>query len=623
MTRFRFYSLMAFIGCGIVLWIAYLFSVQVLNLHDFTYKCRLRYQPAKEIIIPYRGAIMDSGGNLLVNSVKYFQIDIDRAYIKDICKRSSKDPEKTFDKIAKIISTHTDISAETVSARLHHKSLSNSIQISRHIREAELSAISEDFRLAGILQPISSFSYMKRHYPRGNLAARLLGMVSEKSKGKNWNLKKNSIYRLVGKCGIEYIYDHYLNGNYGWEQVLYDGNNCRIPDPKLENRPAINGKSVYLTIDADIQEILENKLQSGIDKYEAKNAIGLVMNPQTGEIIAMAGLSHTDKHRSVSAVRALPNLTVSFNFEPGSTLKPVTSLLGLELNIFKPDDVINCRKYVVGKRTIKDAHSFDDLTYKEVIVNSSNPGISRIVEKVGAKPLYDRLVAMGFGHKTGSDFTGESSGILRKLRHWQGFSLHSISFGQEISATGLQLATAYCALANGGKVMQPAILKKVVGENDEVIYQFEPKVLRKISNRKDLETLRDFLTGVVDYGTGRSARMEFIPIAGKTGTAEKQLEGVRGYDKKAYTSVFAGYLPADNPKLVCVIAYDEPDYKYHYASMSAVLSLHNVINQTLILPSCDIIPQPRTQNLMLVKLSDVTGMDPLQAISRLRKKKIA
>jgi membrane peptidoglycan carboxypeptidase len=275
-------------------------------------------------------------------------------------------------------------------------------------------------------------------------------------------------------------------------------------------------------------------------------------------------------------------------------------------------------------RIITDDHEYEELNLRNIISYSSNVGISKTVEKIGAKPLYDRLIAMGFGHKSGSNLFGEMSGIFRKLSDWQGFSLHSISFGQEMSVTALQLANGYCALANGGKVMQPYLLEKFTDDENNLIRQHTPKVLRNISEPAALDTLKSFLQSVVDYGTATGTKLPHITIGGKTGTAEKIISGQAGYSEDKYTSVFAGFFPVKEPQYVMVIVYDEADYDSYsyYASMSAVPTFKEVLLDIDRLNDVSITAEAKLSEINYIKMPDLIGLSKQEAIKQLQKNKI-
>ncbi|MCD4818231.1 MAG: PASTA domain-containing protein [Candidatus Cloacimonetes bacterium] len=602
----------------ILIWMIYLFIVQIMDPHDFKNVINRRQHLSKQIITSYRGNIYDRNKQLLVSSIKLYQIDIDRNAISKYCKKNAVKGIKIADvyqEIAKIISKYTAISRKSVLLKLNTNLKANAVFIVKNITENDIENIKAKFGEENIPGLVKSFSGIRRTYPKNKLAARLLGMV--KSSEKN----RETIYDVRGKCGLESTFDTELSGKYGWKEVFSDANNRKIPFLFLKENKPQNGNSIILTIDANLQEIMENNLTHGIEKYKAKNAIGVIMNPQTGEILAMAGLSKEDNFKSPGSLRALPNLAVSFMFEPGSTLKPITALIALEKDIYKPEQKIDCRDYQMENRLIKDVHEYRYLSFKDIIAHSSNVGVSKIVEKIGSKMLYDRMVELGFGHRTGSNLAGESDGIFRKLKDWQGFSLHSISFGQEISVTAIQLANAYCTFANGGNVMKPYICSEIIDENGKRVKKFKPKKLRTISDKKSVDTLKDFLKGVVDYGTGVATKFDQLTVAGKTGTAEKSKSGTAGYSKDKYTSVFAGFFPVEDPKYVMVVAFDEPDFYqyYHYAAQSAVPTFKNIIKNMINLPQNNLLSEAKEKDIEFVKMPKLIGLTKEKTLLKLSK----
>jgi cell division protein FtsI/penicillin-binding protein 2 len=622
--RLAFFLIIQFLM--IVIWAAYLFSVQMLDPHGLESIVKKRQNYSKQIITPVRGELLDRNRNVLVSSVKLYQIDIDRNAIIQFCKRN---PQKSitvndmYEKIGAIISKNSSLSQSSIVKKLHSSSSAGSIYITDDIYEGQMNIIQNLFDESKIPGLVRSFSGIRRNYPKDKLAASLLGMVSPSDKNANES-GTESIYNIRGVSGFEATFESELAGRYGWREEVNDAKNEKIPLNNLKEHKPQNGNSIVLTIDSNLQEILELNLSNGLEKYKAKHGIGVIMEPYTGEILAMAGVSHDDKYKSAAAMRSLQNMPVSFMFEPGSVMKPITALLAIENNIYQMDTQIDCRDYRMENRIIKDSHEHRTLNFKDVIAYSSNVGISRIVEKIGSKKLYDRYIEMGFGHKTGSNIAGESSGIFRKLKDWQGFSLHSISFGQEISVTALQLAVAYSALANGGKVMKPLVHKEIIDENGKIVSVNKPQKIRTISDPKSLEKLKEMLQATVDYGTATGTKFENLTVAGKTGTAEKSKVGGGGYSEDKYTAVFTGFFPVEKPKYVMIVVFDEPTYTnyYYYASLSAVPTFKSIIRNMMNLPSSDLLIDIAEKENQFVEMPNVTGFHKAQAFVLLKERGI-
>jgi len=615
----RFYFLVVIFSLAAVLWTVYLFCIQILDPFHLAGARRMRYTPQKEILVPRRGSILDAKGNLLVSSISYYQIDIDRATVASWAKGKKIPYEKALDMCATMITTQTALSKEEVLKKLTYGNKLTSIQISNKISEVELDRLIKDFQAKDMPGLIYSFASMKRIYSKDILAARVLGSVCEVSNGYDPATNSKSLYKLSGVCGIESTYDKYLSGNYGWKEVVLDANHQPVPYPNLHSKKPENGMNLWLTIDSQIQEIVENALYEGIEQYGAKNGGAIVMDPNTGKILAMAGVSGEDKTEDPNLVRVKSNIAVSFMFEPGSTMKPLTILPAIEHKLIKPTEKIQCGRYQVGRRVISDTHQYGELTPREIITKSSNVGIAKIAERIGSTRLYEKFIALGFGQKTALNMTGESSGMFAKLQNWDGYTLHSVAFGQAISTTALQLATAYSAIANGGKLMKPIIVESIRDDEGKIVEQYEPSVLRTVSTPAVTDTVKSYLQGVVDSGTARHIKMDYIQVGGKTGTAQKNIAGTRGYSEGKYSSVFVGMFPIEKPQMVVVVFYDEPAPGFHFGSTSSAPTFKKIVENILFMPDCQILPYNERLMQTTLTMPNLIGMHLFQAESSLNR----
>jgi cell division protein FtsI/penicillin-binding protein 2 len=615
----RLYFLKIIIFLLALLWAIYLFIVQIFDPFNLSYRRQIRYNPSKEISIPVRGNIYDRNGEMFASTIKFYQIDVDRNKVFNYSKKKKKNPAEVFDYISTVICKYSEEEKSKVLNKLLNKK-SNTVLISNSIKESELLNITNELEKKNLSVIIPSFRSMQRIYSKGKLGARLLGLVKEIQDESD--PKNRSVYRMEGFCGVEASFDEYLKGEYGWKETLYDANKSIVTYPDLQEKPAKDGNTVYLTIDSEIQQIVEDNLWEGIKKYNAANAMAVVMNPKTGEILAMAGLSRSDGNTSESLIRSSMNLPVTHRFEPGSTIKPFVSLLALDKKLFRTNDLINCARYNVGRRTIKDSHELGTISFEDIIVKSSNVGIAKVAERIGSVELYNRYIALGFGHKTGANIYGESAGNLKKYTDWSGYTLHSLSFGQEMTVNTLQLTNAYSTIANGGKVLRPYILKEVRDANNKLITKTEPKVIRTISNANNIKLEQQYLKNVVERGTATTTRLNYVSIGGKTGTAEKKAEGSAGYGKYTYSSVFSGFFPVEDPQYVMTVMFDEPDYAYHFGSMSSVPTFKKITEQIIALPTCKLIPNMKQGKQIMVKMPDVMGLSISEARSKLNKNNI-
>lgn len=596
-----------------VLWTVYLFSLQVFDPFNLSRDRRVRYTPHKEILIPTRGAVYDANGSLLVSSISHYQIDIDRTAVDLWARRRSISLEEGFQKIAAAIGGNSSIGKDEVLQRLRMGNRLNSIQITNRIRESELEKIIRCFETGQLPGLIHSFSSMRRIYSKDILAARLLGSVKAESDGFDPATMSKSLYKLKGICGVEATYDKMLAGEYGWREYVVDANQKRVPYPNLHQKKPVNGLSVRLTIDSSIQEIVENALYDGVIKYNAKNAGAVVMEPHTGRILALAGVAADDRTIDPGMVRVRPNIPLSFMFEPGSTQKPLTMLSVIENKAITPTELIPCGTYQVGRRTISDTHYYGPLNGMDIIAKSSNVGVARLAERVGSVKLYEKFISLGYGQKSGLNFYGESSGMFSKLDNWDSYTLHSVSFGQGMSVTAMQHAAAFSAVSNGGKFMKPMIVDAYLDENGRVVEQFEPTVLRQISGKAVADTIVTYMQAVVDRGTGKHIKMDYISLAGKTGTAQKNVEGTRGYSSGKYNSVWVGMFPAENPQMVIVVFYDEPAIGFHYGSTSAAPTFKKIVEDILFMPNCKILAFNERLMQSTLKMPDLKGKPLIQA----------
>lgn len=587
--RSRYQVLRAVLGLVTLLWVGYLFTLQIFDPFKLDQQRKNRYTPHKEIIIPTRGSIYDASGNLLVSSISFYQIDIDRKAVKLWADEKTLELNEAYSQISKAISENSQVQSQEVMKRLTMNDKLSSIQITNKIREMELEKILKAFeeeRLPGLSH---SFSSMRRIYSRNILGARVLGSVKAVSEGYDEETGNRSLYKLSGICGIESSYDDLLAGDYGWREVVYDAKHRRMPYPNLHEKKARDGYNLHLTIDSSIQEVVEEALYEGLETYGAKNGGAIIMDPHTGRVLAMAGVSAEDKYIDPGLVRVKSNIPVSFMFEPGSTMKPLTLLVAMDKKLVHSNDYFPTGSMTVRGRTISDTHSYGMVRPVDVISKSSNVAIAMIGDRIGAKTLYEKFISLGYGQKTGSNLSGESSGMFAKLENWDGYTLHSVSFGQAISVTALQHCTAFCTVANGGKMVQPFVLDSVTDINGNLIQKHEPQVLRQVFGKAAADTVRSYMQAVVDYGTGRHIKMDYITIAGKTGTAQKAAEGGGGYAGGKYNSVFVGMFPVEAPKMVMIVFYDEPAPGYHYGSTSAAPTFKKIVENILFMPSSNIL----------------------------------
>ncbi|MCK6556547.1 transpeptidase family protein [Candidatus Binatia bacterium] len=386
----------------------------------------------------------------------------------------------------------------------------------------------------------------RRTYPRGPLAAQVVGFAGRGSKGLE---------------GVELLYDQVLRGPLDAVVARRDGGGrLMLVDPAAP-QPSRGGARVELTIDASLQQVAETELEAAVKARRAAAGVAVVMDPATGEILALASMPRFDpNHLTQGSADRWRNRVTADAFEPGSTFKGVLAAAALEAGVVKPTERVFCENgsYAVGNRVVHDHDPYGWLTFSDVIKYSSNIGSARIGERLGADRFEAALRAFGFGRQTGVDLPGEVTGIVRPRDKWGRINLVTMSFGQGIAVTPIQLLRAYAAIANGGKLMRPYVVRRVVGADGSVLLENAPEIVGRPISPRTAAAVTDMLRGVVDAGTGTQAKVEGIPVAGKTGTAQKVDTETGRYHPRARMSSFVGFLPADNPRFAILVVIDSP-----------------------------------------------------------------
>ena len=397
----------------------------------------------------------------------------------------------------------------------------------------------------------------KRVYPMGTLLGQVLGFTNIDSKGIE---------------GIEFKYDELLTGKPGKIVVKKDAMGRKIMSTPYFLEPSVSGYDLVLTIDSQIQNIVENELKKGVEEAKADRGMALLMNPETGAILAMASYPFFDpnSYRDFNS-ETRRNLPIWFSFEPGSTMKVFILASAVEEKKVNPDTKFNCENgwRRVGPATIRDVHPYGVLTVAEILEKSSNICASKIGETVGREKLYDRLSNFGFGRPTGIDLSGESSGMMAKSSRWGPVELATISFGQGIAVTSIQIAAALSAIANGGYLVKPYMVEQIITPDGKVVTKNKPDVVSKVLSYDTAEEITEMMEKVVESGTGKKAAISGYKVAGKTGTAQIPNPNTRGYYGHRYMSSFIGFGPSDDPKVTLVVVVENPKNGYYGGTVAA------------------------------------------------------
>jgi cell division protein FtsI (penicillin-binding protein 3) len=385
-----------------------------------------------------------------------------------------------------------------------------------------------------------------------------------------------------GLEGLESYYNSYLQGTGGWLVSMQDAKKNLLMSYQQDFLPPKNGHSLVLTIDDVIQNIAERELYKMYDKYNAKGASIIVMDPKNGDILALANYPAFDLNnvakRSPESIR---NRAINDFFEPGSIFKIVTASAAIEENAVKLTDKFDCENgaWKVGKRVLHDHRPHGILTFKEVIELSSNIGTVKAASIFGPEKMFKYMRLFGFYEKTGIDLPGEVVGMNRPLSGWTPSSMYAIPMGQEVTSTAIQLARAISVIADNGFLVKPRIVKQILDEEGEVVKEFPAQITRKVISPKTAATIRGILMGVVETGTGKKAQMEEFSAGGKTGTAQKVDPGGK-YSHNRFVASFIGFAPVSRPVLAIAVCVDEPHPVYFGGDVAAPV-FKNVADESL------------------------------------------
>ncbi len=444
----------------------------------------------------------------------------------------------------------------------------------------------EHIKQAGIYG-LGVFDEPYRVYPMDGLAGALVGFVAADGHGVN---------------GLEYQCDAWLRGENGVKTIIRDARRKAFWLAEEGYRPARDGFHVVLTIDAEIQATVERELLAGVERFAAEGGVGIVMHPKTGAILAMANVPGFDPNDYGDYGASLyRNRAITDPYEPGSTFKPFVAAAALSEGVVKLGEVFDCEDGVWkdGRRVLHDHHPYGLLTFEDVVVKSSNIGMAKIGKRLGPERLHRALKAFGFGDKTGVDLSGEDPGMVQSLSRWSTYTTTSVPMGHEISVTPLQLTRAFCALANGGEMLQPFMIRAVLAADGRVVRDFsDPTPRSRAVPAKIAKTMKDkLLCAVVNRGTGKKAQLARYQVFGKTGTAQIAAAGGGGYKKeRAYMASFIGAAPADDPQVVVLVAIRRPDPSIAYGGGAvAAPVVREILSHTL--AYLDVAPDRATASL--------------------------
>ena len=500
-----------------------------------------------------RGTIYDRGGNALAVSIEGTSI---AAYLNQI-----EDKPSASKALAGILRKDRRKLLKQFQAR------QGFIWVKRQATPKEVSAV----KTLG-LKGIGFIPEYNRFYPNKSVAAQVIGFTGIDGNGLE---------------GAEYYYDQVLSGTEEKYTVLKDALGRGFARDQNAEDPVYNsihgGKNIILTIDRNIQYITQTALEASVKEFSAKSGMAVVMDPRTGEVLALSHYPSFNPNVFKEYPRHLwRNRALTDPFEPGSTMKIFSAAAALSSGICSPSTIFYCENgaYKIGANTIHDTHPRGWLSLQQIVKYSSNIGIAKVVEMVGPEALYNTLKKFGFGNKTGLDSPGETTGILTSSNRWSKIDSSAIAFGQGISTSAIQLVSAAAAIANGGLLMKPFIVQSITNENGRILKRTVPEIIGRATSPEVASTVKRIMqTVVTEGGTGTSAFLDGYTVCGKTGTAQKTDESGT-YARGKYISSFLGFAPADNPRLVILVVIDEP-VDAHYGGTVAAPAFQNIAHETL------------------------------------------
>lgn len=513
-----------------------LYDLQV-RQHEHYFQKAEQQQQRVVVLDPPRGTIYDAQGRELAVSVEVRSLAADPSRIED--------PVATASALAEILGADRGDLAETLASRRQFVWIQRKLDI----------PVAERIEALG-LEGVFTLPENKRYYPLHELGAQILGYVGVDNSGL---------------AGLEYLYEKEVAGEQGRRRVVRDARLGTVQYPHTDLSSARPGRDLYLTLDATIQHITERELSSAVRESGAKSGMAVVMDPNTGAILAMASYPTFDPNTfAASRPETWRNRPVMDAYEPGSTFKMVTLAAALEAGTIDPLRQVDCGNggIVLGGVRINDHTPFGMLTTQEIIANSSNIGAIKLGMAAGRKRFYDTILRFGFGKPTDIDLPSESSGILRPLDRWTPLAPAYISFGQGVSVTALQLTNSFAAIANGGELLRPYIVASIGTPREGRRVWKQRQVVSRPVSRDTVHQVRAILESVVVDGTAGKASLGDYRAAGKTGTAEKAVPG-RGYAANKYIASFTGFAPVSRPALAASVILDEPWPRYHGGDVAA------------------------------------------------------
>lgn len=507
-----------------------LVQLQIVDGDQYAEQARRQYE-SKVVLQADRGALYDRNGNLLATNAVSISFAADPKHLehpKKLAKAFSEAFAEPYDLwLGKLTQKNTSF------VWLRRKVSGQALEQLKNL---------EDEGLIKLKEPL-------RHFEYASLGAQAVGCTDIDNNGLN---------------GVELYYDQQLRGSDGYMVMQRDARGRRRPDVDLPQVRPQHGSGLVLTLDINIQGIVEDELRKGVERAGAVSGTALAIDPRTGELLAVASYPTYDPNNLKSAEPAAVRVrAITDTYEPGSTMKLVTAAAAIEEGLVDPAEEIDCENglYKIAGHIIRDDHPSGVVSFREAMSRSSNIAMAKVASRVAPPRFYKYVRDFGFGIISGVDLPGEARGEVKKPDEFTDGTQEFMAFGYQLAVTPLQLVSAYAAVANGGVMMKPHLLKRRLDRNGETIEEIEPQEIRRVISAETAGVLRDMLVQVVDSGTGRSAQVSGMKIAGKTGTSQQLFDGA--YSKEKYNASFVGFFPADEPKVALLVLLDSPTNGYY------------------------------------------------------------
>jgi cell division protein FtsI/penicillin-binding protein 2 len=530
---------------------------------------------------PRRGDILDANGNVLATSVPVKTICADPSLIGNqpaavarvLAPLLQLNETVLAQKLAPRSYLAKDSDGEIVTNETHYVRLAKNVSeetwqriaaamtnLTFGVDEKSLSRTNREFFRNLRLHAVYSEADQLRVYPNGPLAAQVVGFPAV----EETNVDGRFVSQIVGRDGIELALQKQLSGVAGWRVTETDKAQREVVAWRDEDVYARDGLNVVLTIDSEVQHIVETALADALQKHTPKSITGIVMRPRTGEILAMVSLPNYDPNKPNTITPETRNRVIEDVVEPGSTFKIVVVSGALNDGVVKLTDPFDCEHghFAFAGRVLHDHEAYGILSAEGIITKSSNIGAAKIGIKLGAQGLFDYAWNYGFGQRTGLPLPGEAKGFLYPVKNWSKVSIAQIPMGHGVAVTRLQMLDAMAAIANGGCLMRPMIISRLQERDGSIVQRYAPQRVRQVitpaTSKQMIEALKTVAT---KDGTAAEAALKNYVVAGKTGTAQKAEHGV--YVSGKYVSSFIGFFPADHPELCISVVMDEPKEGYY------------------------------------------------------------